>query len=102
MRSLLLYLSAAFMAMAATVVKPAYTIDVEGNVVDMTIVAQTPKLAAFKADMRGRIAALLQIPSHRVNIKATTSEKLGFIGREEGVTVHAVANLTYYPWKEKL
>jgi 2-C-methyl-D-erythritol 4-phosphate cytidylyltransferase/2-C-methyl-D-erythritol 2,4-cyclodiphosphate synthase len=69
---------------------------------DMTIVAQTPKLQPYKEMMRLRLADLLGIAPNLVNIKATTSEKLGFIGRKEGVTVHAVANLRYYPWKEEL
>ena len=69
---------------------------------DMTIVAQTPKLQPFKEAMRRRIAELLGLAPSRVNIKATTSEKLGFIGRKEGVTVHAVADVTYFNWKEAL
>jgi 2-C-methyl-D-erythritol 4-phosphate cytidylyltransferase/2-C-methyl-D-erythritol 2,4-cyclodiphosphate synthase len=69
---------------------------------DMTIVAQTPRLLSYKQAMREKIALLLGIPMQRVNIKATTSEKLGFIGRKEGVTVHAVASLKYFNWKEEL
>ena len=75
-----------------------YTI---GNV-DITIVAQAPRIGAYKASMRKNLAALLNIKPHLVNIKATTSEKLGFIGRKEGVTVHAVANLNYYQWQRLL
>ena len=70
-----------------------------GNV-DLTIVAQTPKLLSYKTAMRKKIAEILGIRPNLVNIKATTSEKLGFIGRKEGVTVHAVANLTYFNWKQ--
>lgn len=69
-----------------------------GNV-DMTIVAEKPKLLAYKVEMKRSIASLLGLSQHLVNIKATRSEKLGFIGREEGVTVHAVANLNYFNWK---
>jgi len=69
---------------------------------DMTIVAQTPRLLQYKQTMKERLAHLLDIPLQRVNIKATTSEKLGFIGRKEGVTVHAVATLKYFNWKEGL
>jgi 2-C-methyl-D-erythritol 4-phosphate cytidylyltransferase/2-C-methyl-D-erythritol 2,4-cyclodiphosphate synthase len=72
-----------------------------GNV-DMTIMAQAPRLLPYKAQMRTTLAALLDITPNRVNIKATTAEKLGFIGRKEGVTVHAVANLTYFDWKKSL
>jgi len=70
-----------------------------GNI-DMTIMAEAPKLLPYKEEMRRTIASLLGIRQNFVNIKATTAEKLGFIGRKEGVTVHAVANLTYTNWKE--
>jgi 2-C-methyl-D-erythritol 4-phosphate cytidylyltransferase/2-C-methyl-D-erythritol 2,4-cyclodiphosphate synthase len=65
----------------------------------MTILAQTPRLLAYKGEMRKRIASLLGIRPSLVNIKATTAEKLGFVGRKEGVTVHAVATLRYFNWK---
>jgi len=70
--------------------------------VDMTIVAQVPKLMPYKEKMRRSLASLLQIKANFVNIKATTSENLGFIGRKEGVTVHAVATLGYYDWQQNL
>ncbi|MDQ7083722.1 MAG: bifunctional 2-C-methyl-D-erythritol 4-phosphate cytidylyltransferase/2-C-methyl-D-erythritol 2,4-cyclodiphosphate synthase [Sulfurovum sp.] len=70
-----------------------------GNI-DMTIIAEAPKLLPYKDTMKQTLASILQIRPHLVNLKATTSEKLGFIGRKEGVTVHAVANLTYTNWKQ--
>ena len=63
-----------------------------GNV-DATIVAQAPKMAAHIDRMRELIAADLQVALDQVNVKATTTEKLGFAGREEGIAVHAVALL---------
>ncbi|MDF0730535.1 2-C-methyl-D-erythritol 2,4-cyclodiphosphate synthase [Pseudomonas entomophila] len=63
-----------------------------GNV-DTTIVAQAPKMAPHIQAMRERIAADLQVELDQVNVKATTTEKLGFTGREEGIAVHAVALL---------
>jgi len=69
--------------------------------IDMTILAQTPRLLTYKTTMRQKMADLLHLPLHRVNIKATTAEKLGFVGRKEGVTVHAVATLGYFNWKEE-
>ena len=72
-----------------------YTI---GNI-DLTIMAEAPKLLPYKAEMKATLASILDIKANFVNIKATTAEKLGFVGRKEGITVHAVANLTYFNWK---
>jgi 2-C-methyl-D-erythritol 4-phosphate cytidylyltransferase/2-C-methyl-D-erythritol 2,4-cyclodiphosphate synthase len=69
--------------------------------VDMTILAQTPRLLPYKAAMRRQMAHTLSLPLHRVNIKATTAEKLGFVGRKEGVTVHATATLGYFDWTQE-
>ena len=63
-----------------------------GNV-DATIVAQAPKMAPHVEAMRAAIAHDLQVSIEQVNVKATTTEKLGFTGREEGIAVHAVALL---------
>ncbi|WP_417660689.1 2-C-methyl-D-erythritol 2,4-cyclodiphosphate synthase [Pseudomonas sp.] len=63
-----------------------------GNV-DTTIVAQAPKMAPHIEAMRTLIAADLQLELDQVNVKATTTERLGFTGREEGIAVHAVALL---------
>jgi 2-C-methyl-D-erythritol 2,4-cyclodiphosphate synthase len=59
--------------------------------VDVTVLAQAPKLAPFIAAMRANLAADLKLSVDAVSIKATTTEKMGFIGREEGIAVHAVA-----------
>ena len=67
--------------------------------VDITIAAQTPRLAEYKSLMRMLLAEILHIDASRVNIKATTTEKLGFIGRAEGVGVITNANLKYFNWK---
>jgi len=66
---------------------------------DITIQAQSPKLSPYKKLMRETIASLLHVEPIHVNIKATTTEKLGFVGREEGVAVNAIATLKYYDWK---
>ncbi len=63
-----------------------------GNV-DATIVAQAPKMAPHIPAMREYIAADLRIETGRVNVKATTTERLGYVGRGEGIAVHAVAAL---------
>ncbi|MCJ1879682.1 2-C-methyl-D-erythritol 2,4-cyclodiphosphate synthase [Pseudomonas nitroreducens] len=61
--------------------------------VDTTIIAQAPKMAPYIQNMRETIAADLKVELDQVNVKATTTEKLGFTGREEGIAVHAVALL---------
>ena len=63
-----------------------------GNV-DVTVLAQAPRIAPHVTAMREHIAADLGIPVARVNVKATTTEGLGFVGRREGIAVHAVALL---------
>ena len=62
----------------------------EGNV-DATVIAQKPKLATYLPAMKERLAAAMKVAPDRVNIKATTEEKLGFTGNEEGIAAHAVA-----------
>ena len=59
--------------------------------IDVTIVAEKPKLSEFIPRMVKEIEGVLEIEPGRVNVKATTSEGLGFIGREEGIAVYAVA-----------
>lgn len=61
-----------------------------GNV-DVTVIAQAPKLAPFIPQMKENLARGLHIASGRVNVKATTEERLGFTGRGEGIAAHAVA-----------
>lgn len=71
----------------------------EINNVDITIMAETPRLSSYKDKMRKTIASILECEPIRVNIKATTTEKLGFVGRKEGVAVEAAASLKFYNWK---
>ncbi len=61
--------------------------------VDVTIVAQAPRMVGHVADMRTVLATDLDLPADRVNVKATTTERLGAVGREEGLAAHAVALL---------
>jgi len=73
----------------------------EINNVDITIMAQAPRVSSYKDAMRSTIASILEIEPIFVNIKATTTEKLGFIGRKEGVAVEAIASLKYNNWMDK-
>lgn len=63
------------------------------NNVDVTIIAQRPKLASYIPAMRTRVAQVLGIDEDCVNVKATTTEKLGFTGRGEGIAAEAIASL---------
>lgn len=71
------------------VTQQGYTL---GNI-DCTIIAQLPKMAPYIDAMRTRIAALLEATVEQVNVKATTTEKLGFAGRKEGIAAQAVVLL---------
>ncbi|ASG68225.1 2-C-methyl-D-erythritol 2,4-cyclodiphosphate synthase [Francisella halioticida] len=66
--------------------KKAYHI---GNI-DCTIVAQVPKMLPYIEDMKSCLANILDIEINQINIKATTTEKLGFVGRKEGIATHSV------------
>ncbi len=63
------------------------------NNVDVTIIAQRPKLASFIPAMRANVARVLGVEEEAVNVKATTTEKLGFTGRGEGIASEAVASI---------
>ncbi|WP_276576729.1 2-C-methyl-D-erythritol 2,4-cyclodiphosphate synthase [Endozoicomonas sp. 4G] len=63
--------------------------------VDSTIVAQAPKMAPHIPAMRENLAGDLQVETGAVNVKATTTEKLGYTGRKEGIAVHAVVLLAH-------
>lgn len=64
------------------------------NNIDVTIVAQRPKLAGFIAQMEDNLAETLQVSVDTVNIKATTTEKLGFEGEGLGISAYAVCSIT--------
>ena len=62
--------------------------------VDATIMAQNPRLNPFNAEMRENVAKSLSVSPHRVSVKVTTTDHLGFVGREEGIAALAVVSLT--------
>lgn len=63
------------------------------NNIDVVVMLQQPKISPYTQKMKDRIAKILDIGSDRVSIKATTTEKLGFVGREEGISVMAVVTV---------
>jgi 2-C-methyl-D-erythritol 2,4-cyclodiphosphate synthase len=63
------------------------------NNLDTTIVAQEPKLSPHIPDMKQKLSEILDLSADRLNIKATTSEGLGFTGRKEGIAAYAVVSL---------
>ena len=65
--------------------------------VDATMLAQNPRLGPFLEDMRGRVGQALSTPPERIGIKVTTTDFLGFVGREEGMAACAVASLISGP-----
>lgn len=67
--------------------------DFQINNVDVTLVCERPKIGPFADEMRKTLAKILQIDPSRVSVKATTSERLGFAGREEGIAAQAVATM---------
>ena len=64
-----------------------------GNV-DATIIAQRPKLAPYREAMEKNMAEALDVDENRISVKATTTEKMGFAGREEGIAAEAAALIT--------
>jgi 2-C-methyl-D-erythritol 4-phosphate cytidylyltransferase / 2-C-methyl-D-erythritol 2,4-cyclodiphosphate synthase len=61
--------------------------------VDITLICERPKIGPYREAMRTRTAEVLGLPLHRVSVKATTTERMGFTGREEGLAAQAVATL---------
>lgn len=60
---------------------------------DLTILAEKPKLAPYREEMQKRLAGVLEVEPTAVNVKMTTGEKMGFVGREEGMMAEAVVLL---------
>ncbi|MCB1406954.1 MAG: 2-C-methyl-D-erythritol 2,4-cyclodiphosphate synthase, partial [Rhodobacteraceae bacterium] len=61
--------------------------------VDVTLICERPKVGPHATAMRARLAEIMGIAADRVSVKATTSERLGFTGREEGIAALATATL---------
>jgi len=77
----------------AKVLESIQNLDFSIGNIDATVIAQKPKLAAYIEPMRVRLAQVLKIDVQAINIKATTTEKLGFTGRGEGIAAQAIVLL---------
>ena len=84
--------SSIFLAHAAEIIRKA-----GGRIAnaDVTIICEAPKIGPYRDAMREAIAATLDIPLDRVSVKATTNEKLGFLGRGEGIAALASASVVF-------
>jgi len=87
------YLNADSLKMLITVMEMARTEGFAVNNLDVTVVAQRPRLAPYMDRMREKLAKILDVPAGRVNVKATTTEGLGYCGRGEAVEAFAVVSL---------
>ena len=65
--------------------------------VDCTVIAEAPKIGPYRDAIRSRVATILNLSEAQVNIKATTTEGLGFTGRREGIAAQAVASIRVQP-----
>ena len=87
------YKGAASLSMLKTVAKWAKRDGYRLNNLDATIVAESPKMVSYLPSMRDRVAQTLEATANQVNIKATTTERMGFCGRGEGIEAFAVVSL---------
>lgn len=68
---------------------------------DLTILAQIPKISPHKEEIKNSLSSLLSLPKYAINIKATTGEEMGFIGRSEGVCVMSCVNMQFIDWSKQ-
>ncbi len=69
--------------------------------VDATVVAEQPRLAPHRAEMVRRLSTALHLPPENVSVKATTTEQMGFAGRQEGIAAYAVALVRFIPERQE-
>jgi 2-C-methyl-D-erythritol 4-phosphate cytidylyltransferase/2-C-methyl-D-erythritol 2,4-cyclodiphosphate synthase len=82
------------------VVKFAKNVGYEIVNTDITVMAQKPRLKDYKKTIKFNLAKILNIKPQFVNVKATTTEKLGFVGRKEGVAVSCTTQMKYFDWSK--
>lgn len=69
--------------------------------IDITIVTERPKITPFKESIIQNLSVLLELPKFKINIKAKSAEKMGAIGRAEGMASYCIATLKYFDWSKK-
>ncbi|HSF87181.1 MAG TPA: 2-C-methyl-D-erythritol 2,4-cyclodiphosphate synthase [Acidimicrobiia bacterium] len=82
------------MGLLATIVSRLDGLGMHAANVDVTVLAQTVRVSPLRNQMRANLAAVLRVPSEAVSVKATTTDHLGFLGRDEGIAAIAVVMLT--------
>lgn len=90
--------SSIFLAHAAALVRQA---GASIDFVDCTVICEAPKVGPHRDAMRSRVGEILGLPGEAVSIKATTTERLGFTGRREGIAAQAVVNLRMPDWRSR-
>jgi 2-C-methyl-D-erythritol 4-phosphate cytidylyltransferase/2-C-methyl-D-erythritol 2,4-cyclodiphosphate synthase len=68
--------------------------------IDITVIAEIPRLKNYKNEIQSKLAEILNLRKSSINIKATTTEKLGFIGRKEGLSVLSTATIKDFDWRD--
>ena len=66
------------------------------NNIDLTVICEKPRIGQYREAMQNNLARILEITEDRVNVKATTTEKMGFTGRGEGIAVQAIITITIH------
>ncbi len=82
----------------SSVVTMVRNVGFEISNVDVTVVAEKPRLLNYKNEIKRSLAKIMQLPMYKVCVKATTCEKMGFVGRGEGVVVLSSASLKFFDW----
>lgn len=64
------------------------------NNIDLTVICEAPRMGTYREEIRNNLASILNISSTKINVKATTTEKMGFTGRKEGIAVQAITTIS--------
>jgi 2-C-methyl-D-erythritol 2,4-cyclodiphosphate synthase len=87
------YKDASSISLLESVYKKLKKQKISVNNVDVTVIAETPRIYSFIGDIKENISKAIELKKERIGIKATTNEKMGFVGRREGIAAAAVASI---------